>query len=91
MTTSCSIYKTVIPHNYLNQGNYFNKTEVNKLYIGMTKQKVLSVLGTPMLTDQFGYNTWYYILRQEHRYESIYQKKLILTFNKNDILIKITI
>ena len=57
-TSGCSswIYKINIP-----QGNFLDEKSINKLQLGMTKEQVKFVLGTPILIDTFEKNTWYYL------------------------------
>ncbi|XOD70085.1 MAG: outer membrane protein assembly factor BamE [Sodalis sp. (in: enterobacteria)] len=85
-TTGCSMFERIVFHPEINQGNYLTPGNVAKIHIGMTKQQVVYILGTAMIKDPFGSNTWYYIFRREPSYLSITQQNLILTFNNRDIL-----
>lgn len=78
------MYNIVIYHHNLHQGNYLTKTDVDQIHIGMTKQQVSNILGTPIFQDQN--NTWYYIDRCKINHQHLTQKRVILTFNKSDIL-----
>jgi len=54
--SSCSIYKAEVQ-----QGNSLNNESVSKLKNGMTKAQVTSLLGTPLLQDNFRSNRWDYL------------------------------
>ncbi|CUX97468.1 outer membrane protein assembly factor BamE [Candidatus Hoaglandella endobia] len=88
-TSGCSIFKQVVYHPDINQGNYLTKADVAKIYIGMSKQEIAYILGTSMMKDPFGTDTWFYIFRRELNHEPIIQQTLTLTFNSSDILVQI--
>ncbi len=52
----------------------------------MTQQQVAYTLGTPMLSDPFGTQTWYYVFRQELGHDPVQQETLTLIFDRNGIL-----
>lgn len=86
VTSGCSVFKRVVYRPDINQGNYLTTADVAKIHIGMTKKQVAYILGTSMMKDPFGSNTWYYIFRRESGHESVTQQTLTLTFNSSDIL-----
>jgi outer membrane protein assembly factor BamE len=49
----------------------------------MTQQQVAYALGTPMMSDPFGTNTWFYVFRQQPGHEEVTQQTLTLTFNSS--------
>ena len=55
--SSCSswVYRIDIP-----QGNYLEQKNIDKIQIGMTKEQVKFVLGSPVLVDTFDKDTWNY-------------------------------
>ncbi len=57
-----------------NQGNYLAPNDVAKIRVGMTQQQVAYALGTPMMTDPFGTNTWFYVFRQEPGHQKVTQQ-----------------
>jgi len=81
LTAGCSTLEKVVYRPDINQGNYLAPADVQKIHTGMTKQQVAYVLGTPMLDDPFGNNTWYYVFRQQPGHEDVKQQTLTLTFN----------
>lgn len=60
VTSACSswVYRINVP-----QGNYLDSKNVAKLQLGMTKEQVKFVLGTPVLQDSFNDDTWHYVYR----------------------------
>ena len=72
--SSC-IYKMDI-----RQGNFVTADMREKLKIGMTKQQVRYVLGTPLVSDAFHANRWDYVYRLEHDRKLIEQQTLTLYF-----------
>ena len=65
LTTGCSTLEKVVYRPDINQGNFLTPTEVAKLQEGMSKQQVIYLLGTPLVQDPFGSDTWFYIFRQQ--------------------------
>lgn len=56
--SACSswVYRIDIP-----QGNYLEQKDIDKLQVGMTKEQVKFVLGSPVVVDSFEDNNWHYI------------------------------
>ncbi|MDX2368792.1 MAG: outer membrane protein assembly factor BamE [Colwellia sp.] len=67
--SACSswVYRIDIP-----QGNYLEQKSIDKIQIGMTKEQVKFILGSPVLVDTFDNDTWNYI----YRFKSGSSKKL---------------
>ncbi|WJV54683.1 outer membrane protein assembly factor BamE [Pectobacteriaceae bacterium CE90] len=86
LTAGCSTLEKVVYRPDINQGNYLAPADVAKIHTGMTKQQVVYILGTPMLKDPFGSNTWYYVFRQQPGHEAVKQQTLTLTFNSDGVL-----
>ncbi|QKJ88274.1 Outer membrane protein assembly factor BamE [Paramixta manurensis] len=89
MTAGCSTLGRVVYRPDINQGNFLVANDVAKIHTGMTKQQVAYTLGTPMMSDPFGSNTWYYVFRQEPGHEKVTQQTLTLTFDGNGTLTNI--
>lgn len=83
--TSCSswVYRIDIP-----QGNYLEQKDIDKLQIGMTKEQVKFVLGSPVVVDTFNQDTWHYIYRfKSGRSEKLNaQKQFVMQFD-SDVLV----
>lgn len=86
LTAGCSTFEKVVYRPDINQGNYLTPTDVAKIHKGMTQQQVAYTLGTPMMQDPFGTQTWFYVFRQEPGHEKITQQTLTLTFDSAGML-----
>ncbi|BBI91458.1 putative small membrane lipoprotein [Serratia symbiotica str. Tucson] len=86
LSAGCSTFEKVVYRPDINQGNYLTPTDVAKIQKGMTQQQVAYTLGTPMLQDPFGTQTWFYVFRQQPGHEGITQQTLTLTFNSAGVL-----
>ncbi|TXE53089.1 outer membrane protein assembly factor BamE [Serratia ureilytica] len=86
LTAGCSTFEKVVYRPDINQGNYLTSTDVAKIQKGMTQQQVAYTLGTPMLQDPFGTQTWFYVFRQQPGHEDITQHTLTLTFDSAGVL-----
>jgi len=89
MTAGCSTLEIVVYRPDINPGNYLAPNDISKIRIGMTQQQVAYALGTPMMSDPFGTNTWFYVFRQQPGHEDVTQQTLTLTFNSNGVLTNI--
>lgn len=58
--SACSswVYRIDIP-----QGNYLEQKSIDKIQVGMTKEQVKFILGSPVLIDSFDKDTWNYVYR----------------------------
>lgn len=67
--SACSswVYRIDIP-----QGNYLEQKSIDKIQMGMTKEQVKFILGSPVVVDVFNNNTWNYI----YRFKSGISKKM---------------
>lgn len=77
LLTSCGLtpYKMDI-----HQGNFVTAEMRDKLKLGMSKQQVRYVLGTPMISDVFHGNRWDYVYRFEHGGKVVEKQRLTLDF-----------
>ncbi|NIG98480.1 MAG: outer membrane protein assembly factor BamE [Serratia symbiotica] len=89
LSAGCSTFEKAVYQPEINQGNYLTPTDVAKIQKGMTQQQVAYTLGTPMLQDPFGTQTWFYVFRQQPGHEGIIQQTLTLTFNSAGVLTEI--
>ena len=49
----------------IQQGNFVSQDMVSQLKLGMTKDQVRFVLGTPLITDSFHADRWDYVYRRQ--------------------------
>ena len=68
------------------QGNMIDNKMASKLHLGMTKDKVSSTLGTPVLKDTFDPNTWIYTYTQQINCGKIVKRKMLLKFRDNKLI-----
>jgi len=80
LLASCSSYKMDI-----RQGNYVTADMRDKLKVGLSKQQVKSVLGTPMINDVFHANRWDYVYLLEHEGKLVEQHRLTLFFEGDNL------
>ena len=78
----------------IQQGNFVSQEMISRLQLGMTREQVRFVLGTPLVTDIFRTNRWDYIysrqaaggLSTERRYFSVYFEDAKLTRIEGDVI-----
>jgi outer membrane protein assembly factor BamE len=83
--SACSswVYRIDIP-----QGNYLEQKSIDKIQVGMTKEQVKFVLGSPVLIDSFDKDTWNYVYRfKSGRSESLNMQKSFTVKFENDKLV----
>jgi outer membrane protein assembly factor BamE len=84
LLASCSIYKLEIQ-----QGNSISNETVSQLKKGMSKSEVASLLGNPLLQDNFRSNRWDYVYYTGRGKTSSKQQSLTLLFD-HEKLIQVT-
>ncbi len=63
---ACSPPQVVTPYRIeIQQGNYVSQEMVSQLRVGMSKEQVRFILGTPLVTDIFHANRWDYVYYRE--------------------------
>jgi outer membrane protein assembly factor BamE len=64
------------------QGNYLEQKSIDKLQVGMTKEQVKFILGSPVVVDPFNNDHWNYVYTLKSGRDSKFnqKKKFILTF-----------
>lgn len=72
----------------LHQGNELTSSDLAKLNIGLYKQQVEEIIGSPMLIDTFDRDLWIYYNLQNTRKGKSVRRKISLYF-ANEKLIKI--
>lgn len=83
--TGCSswVYRIDIP-----QGNYLEQKDIDKLQVGMTKEQVKYILGSPVIVDSFENDTWHYVYQfKSGRSEKFNSRKdFIIKFADNKLV-----
>ena len=72
----------------IQQGNQVNTEDLDRLKIGMTREQVKYLLGTPLLQDSFHQNRWDYLYYLQPGKQEARQSRISLYF-EGDILSKI--
>ena len=68
------------------QGNALDADMVNKISLGMNKEQVRYVLGSPLITDSFHPDRWDYIYLFTPGYGEQQRRQLTLTFDRNEVI-----
>ena len=83
--SACSswVYRVDIP-----QGNYLEQKNIDKIQVGMTKEQVKFILGSPVVIDAFDADSWNYVYRfKSGRSEKLnIQKNFTITFEDNKLI-----
>lgn len=82
LLSGCSVLERFVYRIDIAQGNYVEQPDVDKIRIGMTKEQVRFVLGSPMLVQNGYPDTWYYIYNFTHGHDDTVQKNLEITFDE---------
>ncbi len=83
LLASCSLLDPIVYKIPVQQGNIIDQDQVDKLQIGMTKDQVEFVLGTPMVTDAFNASYWEYLYVLTTSDGSEITKNLVVTFEED--------
>lgn len=70
------------------QGNYLEQQSIDKLQVGMTKEQVKFILGSPVVVDAFDNDTWNYVYKlKSGQNKDLDQKKQFIINFSNDKLV----
>lgn len=82
LLVSCGGCSSFTPYKMeIRQGNYVSPEMRKKIKVGMSKQQVTSVLGSPLVSDVFHANRWDYIYSFEEQGKLVEQQRLTLFFD----------
>jgi outer membrane protein assembly factor BamE len=71
----------------IQQGNFVSQEMVSQLKLGMSKDQVRFVLGTPLITDSFHADRWDYVFRrQKSNSKELEQHKLAVFFEEGKLV-----
>ncbi len=65
----------------IEQGVQPTNVQIAQLKVGLTKDQVSYLLGTPNLTDPYHPDTWYYIYTNKENKKLLIQQQLSVHFN----------
>ncbi|GAA5103912.1 hypothetical protein GCM10023211_00810 [Orbus sasakiae] len=89
LLSGCSFVDRWVYRPDINQGNYVTQEQVDQLKVGQTKEQIVYIMGSPMLTSVFGDDVWYYVFRELPQHGYVSQKTYTITFDKKGIVIDI--
>jgi len=74
----------------IQQGNFLDTEDIDRIAVGMTRVQVRSLLGTPMVADPFQSSRWDYVYYLKRgRWEKAQQRHFIVFFDSTDKVAKI--
>ncbi|WP_323681292.1 outer membrane protein assembly factor BamE [Lamprobacter sp.] len=68
------------------QGNIITERMVNQVQLGMNREQVRYLLGTPLLTDMFHTNRWDYIYTIRRGHQPMESQRLTLWFEEDRLV-----
>lgn len=70
------------------QGNFISSEQYSKLQLGMTREQVRQILGTPLLASYFHANRWDYIFEFKRSGQPISKERRVTVFFDGDKVVK---
>jgi outer membrane protein assembly factor BamE len=78
--SACTVYKLDIQ-----QGNIIENEDLEKIEVGMTRDQVQYLLGTPLIVDPFHRDRWDYVYYEKIKGEDINRKVVTLFFEDDKL------
>jgi outer membrane protein assembly factor BamE len=86
LLAGCSPLEVIKPYRMdIQQGNYISQDMISQLKIGMTKEQVRYVLGTPLVADIFHADRWDYVYYKDPRRGSREGRKIAVVFENGKL------
>jgi outer membrane protein assembly factor BamE len=83
---ACAPPKVIQPYRMdIQQGNYISQEMIAQLKIGMTKEQVRYVLGTPLVADIFHADRWDYVYYKDPRRGAREHRKIAVVFENGKL------
>ncbi|WP_190600146.1 outer membrane protein assembly factor BamE [Candidatus Vesicomyidisocius sp. SY067_SCS001] len=76
----------ILYKNDIHQGSILERFKVNQLKLGMSKDEVQNLIGSPSIIDTFHNNQWDYINHSTLHKKNNIHYRLILKFNNNNLI-----
>ena len=71
----------------ISQGRFVYAKQEHAIKLGMTKQKVESLIGSPTLTGAFNSNRWIYLkTTKQHLHDTQVESRVIFNFKNNKLV-----
>ena len=78
---ACSPPDMIKPYRMeIQQGNFISQEAVSQLKLGMSKEQVRFILGTPLVTDIFHADRWDYVYFRDIRGRGREQRRIVVVF-----------
>lgn len=84
--SACSTVKKVVYRIDVPQGNYLEQDKIDQLKVGMNKEQVQYLLGSPMLKDMFATNRWDYVFIKREGHNDPIQHTLLVYFSQKGLV-----
>ncbi|AGH38714.1 outer membrane protein assembly factor BamE [Bibersteinia trehalosi] len=84
--SACSTVKKVVYRIDVPQGNYLEQENIDQLKVGMNKEQVHYLLGSPVLKDYFAQDRWDYVFIKRKGHEEPIQRTLFVYFNEKGLV-----
>ncbi|MCK3656292.1 membrane biogenesis protein [Pasteurellaceae bacterium Macca] len=84
--SACSTVKKVVYRIDVPQGNYLEQDKIDQVKVGMNKEQVQYLLGTPVLKDTFSPNRWDYVFILRKGHEEPIQRTLFVHFDNKGLV-----
>lgn len=78
--SACAVFDPLVFKIDIPQGNYIEQQDVDRLRVGMNKEQVRFVLGSPVSENAFQNDDWHYVYHLKPGRGSIYQRNLTVHF-----------
>ena len=83
---ACSPPQIIKPYRMeIQQGNYISQEMVSQLKLGMSKEQVRFVLGTPLVTDIFHADRWDYVYYRDTKRAGREERKIAVLFENGKL------
>ncbi|QGM80242.1 outer membrane protein assembly factor BamE [Otariodibacter oris] len=87
--SACSTLEKVVYRIDVPQGNYLEQDKIDLLQVGMNKEQVNYVLGTPLLNDMFEKDRWDYVFIKREGHNDPIQHLLQIYFDSKGLVSEI--
>ena len=81
-----SIFQPYVPD--VVQGNFISSEQYSKLKVGMTREQVRQIMGTPLLASYFHSNRWDYVFEFKREGETVGKERRVTLIFEGDQLAK---
>ena len=81
-----TIFRPYVPD--IVQGNFISSEQYSKLQLGMTREQVRQILGTPLLASYFHANRWDYVFEFKRNGQRVGAERHVTVYFDGDKLVK---